>query len=54
METIEAEPSVGDFDNLRLNSNVIEQQLPILPKTSETNELVSDFQSFWLQKESKE
>jgi len=43
MEMIEAESSVGDFDNLRLNSNVIEQQLPILPKTPETNELVSDY-----------
>jgi hypothetical protein len=44
MKTIEVEPSVGDFNNLRLNSTVIEQKLPILPKAPETTELVSDLQ----------
>jgi len=44
MKTIEVEPSVGDFDNLRLNATVIEQQLLILLKAPETTELVSDLQ----------
>lgn len=45
IKPVETQPSVGDFDSLQLNSTVIEQPLPILPKAPETTELVSVYSS---------
>lgn len=40
VKPVEAEPTVGEFDSILLDSKVIEQPLPILSKAPETNELV--------------
>ncbi len=42
---MEAQPAVREFDNLQLNSDVIEKPLPVLPKAPETEELVSSIES---------
>ena len=41
VKPVEAEPTVGEFDSIQLDSKVIEQPLPTLSKAPETNELVS-------------
>lgn len=40
MKPIEVEPPKVEFDNINLNSDVIEQPLPILPKAPETTDMV--------------